>query len=376
MLLRAHHYATGEPIDVVVHNGTIGSVLPSTTAPADFEAQWIAPGLFDLQINGCDGRSFNSEKLTPDDIRHVVTVCERHGITGLCPTLVTGSFSAIAHGLATLRHACEQDADLARVLGAFHLEGPYIAVEDGPRGAHPRKHVRIPDWDEFRRWQDQASGLIRLMTLAPELPGAIEFIEKLTRAGVVVALGHTAAGRECIQAAIAAGARLSTHLGNGSHALLPRHDNYIWEQLAADELQASIICDGHHLPAALIKCFVRIKTPARLILTCDASTLAGRPPGRYREWGQDFDVLPEGKIVVPGTEYLAGSWSFTDHCLSNVLKFAEVSLAEAIDMAGVNPRRLLGLPGVSLTAGSAADLVLFDWERGGDFRVRKTLFRY
>ena len=373
MLLRAHHYATGELIDVTVANGTIASVNPSTSEPADFEAQWIAPGLFDLQINGCEGRGFNSEKLTLEDIQYVVATCKRHGITGLCPTLVTGSFAAISHGVTTLRQACEQDRQLARAIGGIHVEGPYIAAEDGPRGAHPRQHVRPPDWDEFRRWQDASDGRIRLLTLAPELPGAIAFIEKLTAAGVIVALGHTAAKREEIHAAIAAGARLSTHLGNGSHALLPRHDNYLWEQLAADELLASIICDGHHLPPSLIKCFIRMKTAARLILTCDASTLAGLPPGRYHEWGQDFDVLPEGKIVVAGTKYLAGSWSFTDRCLSMLLKFTEVSLEQAVDMAGAHPRALLELPTQSLTAGCAADLVLFDWQRGGEFQVRKTV---
>jgi N-acetylglucosamine-6-phosphate deacetylase len=373
MLLRARHYVTAQLIDVTVANGVIASVGPAASERADFQAEWIAPGLFDLQINGCMAHSFNSATLTLDEIREVVSVCRQHGISGLCPTLVTGSFAAVAHGLATLRQACGQDQVLAAAIGGVHLEGPYIAAEDGPRGAHPRQHVRPPDWDEFLRWQDAAGGLIRLLTLAPELPGAIPFIEKLTAAGVVAALGHTAANRECIHAAIAAGARLSTHLGNGSHALLPRHDNYLWEQLAADELMASIICDGHHLPATLVKCFVRVKTPDRLILTCDASTLAGLLPGRYQEWGQEFEVLPEGKIVVAGTRFLAGSWSFTDRCLGNVLNIADVNLAETIDMAGKNPRQLLGLPARAVTAGCVADLVLFDWRPGGEFQVRKTL---
>ena len=100
--------------------------------------------------------------------------------------------------------------------------------------------------------------------------------------------------------------------------MLPRHENYLWEQLAADQLWASIICDGHHLPGALVRCFLRVKTPARTILTCDASSLAGLPPGRYREWDQDFEVLPEGKLVVAGTPFLAGSWEFTDRCIGNV----------------------------------------------------------
>jgi N-acetylglucosamine-6-phosphate deacetylase len=340
---------------------------------ADVEAGWIAPALFDLQINGCDGISFNSPRLTHEDIRRVVHVCRRHGIGGLCPTLVTNSAEALLHGFATLRRACETDADLARAIPALHLEGPYISPEDGPRGAHPLRHVRPPDWDEFRRFQDAAGDRIRLVTLAPEHDGALPFIEKLTASGVVVALGHTAASGACIRAAIVAGARLSTHLGNGSHALLPRHDNYLWEQLAADELWASVISDGHHLPPAVLRCLLRVKTPARTILTCDASSLAGLPPGRYREWDQEFEVLPSGRIVVPGTTFLAGSGVFTDTCLGHLLSLGGVTLADAVDMAGARPRQLLGLETRSLQVGAPADLILFDWEPRGAFQIRATI---
>jgi N-acetylglucosamine-6-phosphate deacetylase len=369
MRLRARHYATGERIDVVCDRGVIVSVSPATAQPADKEGGWIAPALFDLQINGCDGRSFNSPKLTRDDVRHVVQVCRRHGIGELCPTLVTGSYEALLHGFTTLRQACDDEADLNRAIVGFHLEGPYISPEDGPRGAHPRQHVRPSDWDEFRRWQDAAGGRIRLVTLAAEIDGAIPFVERLSKSGVVVSIGHTAARREHIQAAVAAGAKLSTHLGNGSHAMLPRHENYLWEQLAEDSLWASIICDGHHLPAALVKCIVRMKTPARLILTCDASPFAGSPPGRYREWDQDFEVLPSRKIVVPGTTFLAGSWAFTDQCVGQVMRTAGVSLADAIDMASARPRELFGLPPRRLEAGQPANLMLFDWQPGGDVAV-------
>src|SRR5438445_4307849 len=138
--------------------------------------------------------------------------------------------------------------------------------------------------------------------------------------GVVVSLGHTGATPACIRDAVKAGARISTHLGNGSHAMLPRHENYLWEQLANDGLWASMIADGHHLPETVMRCILRVKTPARLILTCDASSLAGSPPGKYRQWEQEFEILPIGKIVVAGTPYLAGSWAFTDLCVAHVLK--------------------------------------------------------
>jgi N-acetylglucosamine-6-phosphate deacetylase len=373
MRIRARHYATGQLVDVSCKDGVIAAIDPATTARPDGEAGWVAPALFDLQINGCDGHSFNSPKLTIDTVRHVVSVCRRHGIGSFCPTLVTNSFEALSHGMTVVRQACESDPEIARAIPAIHLEGPYIAAEDGPRGAHPKAHVRPPDWDEFHRLQDASGGRIRLVTLAPEHDGALTFIEKLTASGVVVSLGHTAATGKRIREAIAAGARLSTHLGNGAHAMLPRHENYIWEQLAADELWASIICDGHHLPAAVARCIVRVKTPAHTILTCDASSLAGMPPGRYREWDQDFEILPEKKVVVPGTAYLAGSWAFTDLCIGNVIRMAGVSLADAVDMAGARPRELLRLPPRRLEVGQPAELVLFDWKEGGDFQVRDTV---
>jgi N-acetylglucosamine-6-phosphate deacetylase len=373
MRVRARHYATGIPLEIVCDRGVISSLGPPTQARADLEAGWVAPALFDLQVNGCGGQSFNSDQLTIDSVHQVVETCRRHGIGGLCPTLITNSFAALAHGMRTICRARVSDPELAWAIPAIHLEGPYLSSEDGPRGAHPREHIRPPDWDEFCRLQEAAEGLIRLVTLAPEWDGALRFIEQAVASGVVAALGHTGATGPRLRDAIAAGARLSTHLGNGSHALLPRHDNYVWEQLAADELLASLICDGHHLPPAVVRCMVRVKTPARTILTCDASSLAGLPPGSYQEWGQTLEIQASGKIVVAGTGYLAGSGVFTDACVGNVIRFAGVSLAEAVDMAGARPRQLLGLPPRRLEAAQPADLVLFDWEPGSDFHVTATL---
>jgi N-acetylglucosamine-6-phosphate deacetylase len=374
MRIRARHYATGEVVDVRCDGDHIVAVEPpAADARPDCETGWVAPALFDLQVNGCDGRSFNSPTLTTDDVAHVVGTCRRHGITGLCPTLVTNSAAALLHGFGTLRRACEADVEVARVVPAFHLEGPYISPEDGPRGAHPRAHVRPPDYDEFRRFQDAAGGRIRLVTLAPEHDGALPFIERLTADGVVVAMGHTAATGERLRDAASAGARLSTHLGNGCHAVLPRHDNPIWEQLADDRLWASLITDGHHLPPAVVRTVLRVKTPARAILTSDASSLAGLPPGRYGEWGQELEVRADGRVVVPDTPYLAGSGVFTDACLGYAVAWSGVTLREACDMAGARPRELLGLPSRPLEPGAPADLVLFDWEPGGAVRVIATV---
>ena len=189
------------------------------------------------------------------------------------------------------------------------------------------------------------------------------------KSGVVVAIGHggdTGQVRDAV-----GGARLVPR--NGSHAVLPRHDNYVWEQLAADDLWASIIPDGHHLPAAVVKSIVRVKTPRRTILTCDASSLAGLPPGRYSEWGTELEVQPCGKVVVPGTPFLAGSGVFTDTCVGTVVRQAGVSLAEAIDMASARPRELLGLVAWEMVQGARTPLVLFDWEPGSELEVESVV---
>ena len=158
MRIRARHYATGDPVDIVCEHGRIAGVGPPATAPADVEAGWVAPALFDLQINGCDGHSFNSERLTPESVRQVVNVCRLHGIGGLCPTLVTNAFPALAHGMTVVRQACETDREVARAVPAIHLEGPYISAEDGPRGAHPRQYVRPPEASCKRQNSSQSGG--------------------------------------------------------------------------------------------------------------------------------------------------------------------------------------------------------------------------
>jgi len=372
--VRALRYDTGEPVAVVVAGGRIVSVsgIPEVQHPPLMDL-WLAPAFFDVQINGALGRSFGWPNVSPEDIAEIVSVCRRHGISGLFPTLITDSEEHLASALRRLARVLEEDQTLARACPGIHLEGPYISPLDGPRGAHPRQHVRNPDWDEFRRLQEAAEGRIRLVTLAPELDGAVAFIEKLTASGVVAAIGHTAANGSQIREAVVAGARLSTHLGNGCAATLHRHDNPIWEQAAEDRLWASLISDGHHLPAAVLRCLLRCKTPLRTVITCDASPLAGLPPGRHRVWEQDLEIVPEGKIVVAGTPYLAGSWVFTDHCVRMAMSLGGATLAEAVDMAAIRPRQLFGLPVHVLQPGAPADLILFRLDQHGLPHVVETL---
>jgi len=353
-------YDTGEPVRITTAGDRVVAVDPATPQGPVADWPWLAPALFDLQINGHGGVWFSSEDLTPAQAAKAVTAYLKCGVTRLCPTLITNSFAALENGFRVLRTACEQSPVVNRMVAGCHLEGPYISPIDGPRGAHPLPHVRPADWSEFEQLQAAAGGRIRLVTLAPEVDGAIDFIRRATQAGVVIAIGHTAATPEQISAAVDAGARLSTHLGNGSAALVHRHRNHIFEQLSDPRLTASLIADGHHLPASLLRIFLKVKTPRLTVLTCDAAGWAGCPPGVYESALGKSEILPSGKLVVAGqTELLAGSADEADVCVTQVQRMAGVTLKEAVDMTSRNPARLLGFEPTAFRRGGLADLFLF-----------------
>jgi len=365
--VRGRDCRTGQTIEIVAEGGRIVAVGEPTPGPAVGGPDvLLAPGLIDVQVNGFAGHDLNSDDVTPAAVAGVVRSLWRAGVTLCCPTITTGSADRMRRSLAAIAQAVEEDPVVRHAVAAIHVEGPYISPEDGPRGAHPREHVRPPNWDEFQSFQEAAGGRIGIVTLAPETPGAVPFVERAVRAGLVVALGHHGASAAQIEAAVAAGARFCTHLGNGSHAMLPRHPNYVWEQLANDALWAGIIVDGHHLPPSVVKCFVRAKGVGRLVLVSDAVHVAGLPPGRYDFLDHAVEVSPSGRVSLAGTPYLAGSSLSLCQALANVVAFAGISLGEAVSMATANPARLLGLEGKrgGLAVGQAADLLLFRLDDG------------
>ena len=343
------------PTEIILADGRVQTIREIAAADSD---TWIAPALVDIQVNGFAGFDLNVATVTSEDVSAMVRALWRVGTGFLCPTVVTGSFEGISNSLRAIVEACKVDSLVAHSVLGIHLEGPYISAEDGPRGAHPLEHVREPNWDEFQRWQDISEGQISIVTLAPEKKGAIPFIEKLVAGGIVVALGHTDASADDIQAAIGAGARLSTHLGNGAHALIRRHPNYIWEQLGADELWASLIVDGHHLPPAVAKSMIRAKTLDRCLLVSDAVALAGMEPGIYQFAGKSVELTAERCVRLVGTEYLAGSAIELARGIENSVRFAGISLQEAVSLATLQPLCLLN---AKKRVEAQTNLILFEW---------------
>jgi len=307
-------------------------------------------GLFDLQVNGFGGIDFNAPDLTSDRVAEALERMRETGVTRCLPTLITSSFDRFAVSARVLARVAHP------AIAGIHLEGPYLSPEDGARGAHPLEHVAPASIDDFSRRQHAADGRIVLVTLAPEVPGAMPLIDHLVAAGVRVAIGHTSATPQQIGEAIGAGATLATHLGNGCPQLLPRHPNVIWELLGADELFASMIVDGHHLPPATVKTMIRAKGPGRTILVTDAVAAAASAPGRYTVGGVDCELSEDGRVSLPGTPYLAGSSLTLDRAIANTARFTGLSIDAVAPMASTIPAAYMGMT----TTGT----VTADWEPG------------
>lgn len=371
---------TGNVIEVSVEHGCVASILPvqgpcgGSSSIAHADLSFIVRGFIDIQVNGYKGIDYSDSGLDAEKISQLVQYLASGGITQHLPTIVTRPHEQMVRSLKTIASARQKSPPLASAICGVHLEGPWISAEDGPRGAHDPRYIRTPDFTEFLRLQDAAQGLIKMVTLAPEIEGALDFIEKITAQGVIAAIGHTAASPEQIRDAVSAGCSLSTHLGNGSHAVLPRLRNYVWEQLAADELFASIIADGFHLPPSVQRIMARAKGLERLILVSDVAQYGGMPPGRYR-WGElGVEVFDDGHVGLVGTSFLAGAGHLLNWDISVFMHSSGVTLAQALRLCTVNPARLLAKAGVKLaeklTVGAPADIVLLDFDGGRRLSVR------
>lgn len=361
----ARRYDTLRPVEISIDAERIQRIIPvgqeALGGSSEGALPIVAPGFVDLQINGYQGREFNDPQLTLEKVRHVALAMDACGCTSFLATCTTDSHEVLANSFAVLARAIEQLPEVARRIPGIHCEGPFISPIDGPRGAHPKQHVRVPSVEEFERLQAAAKGLIRLLTISPEYPEAIPVIRAAAKSGVLVAIGHTNATSEQIAAAVDAGATMSTHLGNGSHAIIKRHPNYIWDQLADDRLVASLIVDGHHLPPAVVKSMIRAKGTNRCVLVSDVTSLGGMPAGRYSTGLGDLEVLESGKLVIAGQrDILAGASLLLDTCVAQAMRFAGINLRTAIDMATVQPAELIGVHDHRLDVGCPANLMLFD----------------
>ena len=350
-------------------------VIQSSEACAAEGLPILSPGLIDLQVNGYKGHDLNEGVLEPAEVEALSAALCGAGVAAYLPTLITASADDLCQRLSAIREACDTLPYARQMIAGVHVEGPSLSGKDGPRGAHPVEHIRPPSLQEFERWQDAAGGRLCMITIAPEVDGAITYIGEVAARGVIVALGHSDADEAHITQAVEAGARLSTHLGNGIAATLPRHPNAIWAQLAEDRLSASLILDGHHLPRSTARAMLRAEGAERVVLVSDSVKFAGMPAGRYASpVGGEVDVTEDGRVSMAGTPYLAGSGASLLGILGRFTRYTGLPFSEGVTMATVNPARLLNRP-VGLNAGDRADFILFDFDpEAGTAKEREIVF--
>lgn len=364
--------ATGQGIAITLEAGSISAIQPSEDAAGSY----LSAGLVDLQVNGFAGIDLNDGTVTTETVAALARKLLEFGVTTFLPTVITASERQITKTLGVIARARRNSPLLAHMIPGIHVEGPFISPEDGPRGAHPAGHVRAPDIAEFDRWQEACDGLVGLVTLSPHWPEAPDFIRAVSSRGVHVAIGHTDADHRQMSRAADAGAVLSTHLGNGAAAVLPRHPNLIWSQLADDRLTATFIADGHHLPAEAFKAMVRAKGMERSVLVSDTAALGGLSPGTYDQAiGGRVVLTADGRLGIEGTPYLAGAARPLCDDIATAMAMAGLSLAEALGLATSNPGRFVQGRG-RLEAGADADILLFDWQDGAPgLTIRETWVR-
>ena len=364
-------YSDGSRVSVTLEGETIAGL--SRLAPKTDASEpdvYVAPGLIDIQINGYRGVDFSGPDLTVAKVKEATEALWKAGVTTYFPTIITGDINRIKENFAVLAQAVK-DPVIGKSIPGFHLEGPYISPVKGFRGAHLEKYIKAPNWEEFQEIQRAANHGIKLITLAPELEGAIPFIRRCVSSGVTVALGHHNGSATDIQRAIDAGARIATHLGNGCANEINRHHNPLWPQLSDDRIVPTIIADGFHLTREEVRSFYKVKGAENMILVSDALDLAGLPPGEYIR-GERTLLLTPDVVKLPEEDVLAGAASPISKCLGTMLEFTQCSLEQAVCMASTNPARLFSLDDRGdILPGKRADLVLFTKENN-QIVIKKT----
>jgi N-acetylglucosamine-6-phosphate deacetylase len=356
--------------DLVIENGLIDSMYPAGQgqyAPGevtliDAKGLWVIPGLIDLHVHGSAGS--DTMDATPDAIRTMADFFARHGVTSYLPTTLTAPPEAIDAAIQNVISMAQPQAG-AQHLG-LHLEGPFIGSEY--RGAQPQEWLRSPDQKEYESWFEMGS--IRLIALAPELPGTIELIERGVRKGIRFSVGHSSASYEQVILAADHGLSQATHTFNGMTGLHHREPGAAGAVLADDRIYAEIIVDGIHLHPAVVKVVVRAKGIDRTILVTDAIRATGLEDGDYDLGGHQKVQVRDG-IARTSRGSLAGSTLAMDAALRNVIRFTGLSVNDALRMATTTPAEALGLSSRkgTIKPGADADLVLVD----PDMNVRATI---
>lgn len=310
------------------------------------------PGFIDLQVNGFLTVDFSSPEVSIEEIIKAAVGLRKAGTIGFLATIITSAPETYQRNLPLLVQAMQAPETQGVILG-IHTEGPFLSCQPGAVGAHNPAWVKDPDIDFFQKLQEWAEGNIKVLTIAAETNGAAELTKYASDNGVVVSLGHQLATSEAISRCSEAGAQLLTHLGNGIPNEVNRHNNPFIAGIADDNLTAMIITDGHHLPPALIKTIVRTKGVTKTIITSDASTLAGMPPGEYHAMGNYVVIEESGLLHNPEKHCLVGSSATMLQCVNYLASLDLFQPEDIIRMGYTNPLNMLNLDPNKLSSASS-----------------------
>ncbi|MCC9600134.1 N-acetylglucosamine-6-phosphate deacetylase [Stieleria sp. JC731] len=302
-------------------------------------------GFIDLQVNGYAGVDFNSDDLAIEDIAAVCDKLKTVGTAVFLPTIITADLDAMQSRIAKIADAIESDPSVAAMMGGIHVEGPFISCEAGYIGAHPADAACDATEDAISRLLDAGRGYIRLVTLAPEVAGAVSATKRLADQGITVAGGHSNATLDQLHAAIDAGMTMFTHLGNGCPVTMHRHDNIINRVLAcADQLRISFIADGHHVPWFAMRNYMNNIPDQNIIIVTDAISAAGLGPGKHRLADQWVEVDPSLAAWGEGRKQFAGCATEMPRMVTMLMEQKIASEDQIKRWTVDNPARVLGIP--------------------------------
>ena len=350
---------------------TDGPLLASASSDGrmlDASGCYVIPGLVDVHFHGCVGEDFSDA--SPEGLQRMADFELSQGVTYICPagmTLPEDQLTAICRNAAAHR---AKNAGGAQLVG-LHLEGPFLST--AKKGAQNGDFLHDPDSAMLRRLQKAAEGCVKLVTVAPEQPGAMDFIRAAVADGIAVSVGHTTADYDTAAAAFAAGADHATHLYNGMPPLHHRSPGVIGAAFDDPKVQVELICDGIHIHSSVVRATFRLFGAERVILISDSLRATGMPDGQYPFGGQEIEVHGNRATMLGHPETLAGSVTSLMGCLRQAVAFG-VPLADAVRAASYNPARSIGIDrqAGSLDTGKEASLILLDRE---DLSIRAIVFQ-
>lgn len=299
------------------------------------------PGWVDLQVNGHNNVDYSDANLSEESFIKSAEALLESGTDIFLPTIITNQISRMRRNAGIIRDAVAKH-DLSKHIPGVHFEGPFISPTPGAVGAHDPRCVLSPTPENIAALLDDISNFVKIVTLGADTDGAVEAISAIKERGIIVSVGHHMADFAQVHAAAAAGAQLLTHLGNGCPNMLDRHVNPVYAGMAEPDLTAMLITDGHHLPGELVKLFIKIKGVDKTIVTSDASSLTGLPPGEYHTLGNRAVLYPSGKLYNPDKCCLVGSASTMSMCMKFLESLEVLSEEDLIKVGRSNALQLLG----------------------------------